>query len=579
MTKLRNKTFGMSIALCAAMLAGSAGADTRLQSKDGSFVLQGEILDITDENYVIQTEMGEMIVRREFVNCDGDFCPIDPANADAEKMVQLVSADGKVTLDGELLNVDDASYYIRTDRGDLTVARAFMSCEGAACPTSVVDASYLSLVGPSGTGAAILTEVVKSFAAGKGYQITESLGDGDIELLIGGASGELVSDIRVSAQSTEDALKALINGDASFVMTKKPATPEMLTKLTGRPVAAVEDVLDGKIVGLDALSVVTHPSNPLNTLSMSDVSRVLSGEITNWAQLGGADTPIALHLGAENSELESLVAASFANGSTSRAAKRHEDLAAVSAAVQADPAGFGVVYRSQSDDLRQMELSSNCSIYYGASDFAVQSNEYPFVVNLYAYSLRDGELDDTAANLMSYLNSDAGQGTLSKLGLVSQAMQIAPMKDQGARVLSSVISVPSNRSYDTTLRRYLSTVSDSTRLSTALRFVTGSSTPDDRAIQDIVRISDYVRQSANQGQKLTVVGFSDSYGEFAPNLSLSAGRAEAIKAQLLARNPGWLEADDIEVLGVGPIAPVDCNDTARGRELNRRVEIWVSPKR
>jgi phosphate transport system substrate-binding protein len=31
----------------------------------------------------------------------------------------------------------------------------------------------------------------------------------------------------------------------------------------------------------------------------------------------------------------------------------------------------------------------------------------------------------------------------------------------------------------------------------------------------------------------------------------------------------------VETLGYSEIAPVACNNSAQGREINRRVEVWV----
>ncbi len=45
-------------------------------------------------------------------------------------------------------------------------------------------------------------------------------------------------------------------------------------------------------VAWDALVVIAHKDNPVDNISMQDVQKVFSGEITNWKQLGGEDAPI-----------------------------------------------------------------------------------------------------------------------------------------------------------------------------------------------------------------------------------------------------------------------------------------------
>ena len=47
-----------------------------------------------------------------------------------------------------------------------------------------------------------------------------------------------------------------------------------------------------RIVAVDSMVVVTHPSNEVSELSMDQLRGVFTGQITNWSQLGGADRPI-----------------------------------------------------------------------------------------------------------------------------------------------------------------------------------------------------------------------------------------------------------------------------------------------
>lgn len=49
------------------------------------------------------------------------------------------------------------------------------------------------------------------------------------------------------------------------------------------------------VIAHDVLSIVTHPSNPINNISIEQLKGVLSGKITNWKELGAPfDKPIQL---------------------------------------------------------------------------------------------------------------------------------------------------------------------------------------------------------------------------------------------------------------------------------------------
>jgi outer membrane protein OmpA-like peptidoglycan-associated protein len=75
-----------------------------------------------------------------------------------------------------------------------------------------------------------------------------------------------------------------------------------------------------------------------------------------------------------------------------------------------------------------------------------------------------------------------------------------------------------------------------------------------------------------QGNQVTIVGYTDSTGSEAYNQSLSQRRAAAVLAEL---NRLGVPASRLQAIGRGESEPRASNDTAAGREQNRRVEILL----
>ena len=70
--------------------------------------------------------------------------------------------------------------------------------------------------------------------------------------------------------------------------------------------------------------------------------------------------------------------------------------------------------------------------------------------------------------------------------------------------------------------------------------------------------------------RLTIKGYTDASGDDAVNLQLSQRRAQAIRAFLVEQG---IAARRIQAQGYGEANPIASNDTAAGRERNRRVEF------
>lgn len=48
------------------------------------------------------------------------------------------------------------------------------------------------------------------------------------------------------------------------------------------------------ILAYDGIAIIVNPANPINDLSLEQIAKVYTGEITNWSELGGEDAEIVL---------------------------------------------------------------------------------------------------------------------------------------------------------------------------------------------------------------------------------------------------------------------------------------------
>ncbi len=48
------------------------------------------------------------------------------------------------------------------------------------------------------------------------------------------------------------------------------------------------------LLALDGIAIIVHPDNPVSDLSLDDIAKIYTGEITNWKDVGGDDGEIVL---------------------------------------------------------------------------------------------------------------------------------------------------------------------------------------------------------------------------------------------------------------------------------------------
>jgi outer membrane protein OmpA-like peptidoglycan-associated protein len=109
-------------------------------------------------------------------------------------------------------------------------------------------------------------------------------------------------------------------------------------------------------------------------------------------------------------------------------------------------------------------------------------------------------------------------------------------------------------------------------LKNELLFDSGGADLKPGAMRALDNLGDFLRKYPDRD--VAIEGFTDSDGSKEANQKLSEQRAAAVREALVRRG---IERRRIEARGYGPSFPVASNDTATGRQLNRRVEIVIDP--
>ena len=104
-------------------------------------------------------------------------------------------------------------------------------------------------------------------------------------------------------------------------------------------------------------------------------------------------------------------------------------------------------------------------------------------------------------------------------------------------------------------------------------FDTGSTSLNEKSQYELGEIAEILKQ--NSSVRVELRGHTDNTGDSATNMSISEQRANSVNEFLV--NAG-VDASRLTSRGYGDTLPLESNDTAEGRETNRRTELRIVSK-
>ena len=175
-------------------------------------------------------------------------------------------------------------------------------------------------------------------------------------------------------------------------------------------------------VALDAAVPITHPRNPVSTLTLKQIHDIYYGRITNWKDLAGEDKPINLYAiaapldGIEFSSRELV----FGNGDQRIAAPRlYLNTTKLEEAIALDPAGLGLSTLANVHANKGIKMLSVEGI--AASTATVADASYPLYITLYLASKVDSPKQAEIDRYLGFLGTPIAKDILRRHQLIPYA--------------------------------------------------------------------------------------------------------------------------------------------------------------
>jgi len=497
----------------------------------------------------------------------------------AAQDVTLTSPDGTVEVNGTLLGFDGDFYRVETIYGELTVDGTGVNCAGPACPDLQNFVAELSISGSATIGEVLMPALIEGFALRNGYIAKREIINPThfTYNLRNRTDNALVGNFTFRVTNTDEGFADLLADEADIVMSLSEIR---LTENRRANEAGLGDLRGpnrSRVLALDAMVPITAPGNPVDAISPATLARVFAGRVTNWKDLGGPDAPISVHLRDPKSGLSQAVQDRLMGPAAlvlDSNIIRHATNKALTRAVTEDPFAIGISSYSETGNADVLVLTGTCGFSLRAGRVTIKTEDYPLTAPMFLY-IPARRLPQLAREFLTFTRSPSAQIVIRRAGFVDQAPEELSINQQGDRFANAISLIGSEINL-ADVKRLVTVLSPMKRLSTSFRFRAGSSELDAQSLSNVQELARAIETGVYDERSVSFVGFSDGQGPADGNKRIALRRANTVLAAVKkAAETVDLDTLKISVEAFGEALPMACDDSAWGRQVNRRVEVWV----
>jgi len=218
----------------------------------------------------------------------------------------------------------------------------------------------------------------------------------------------------IAAEGSTTGIAAITDGTADIGMSSRRAKPTELSTALAKGVS-----MKPLIVAYDGMAVIVKAENPLANLTLRQIEKIFTGDVSDWSAVGGNPGPISVYTRNTSSgtyqDWKDLAMKKRDYASSSQKMAGNEQIAAE---VGRNPSGIGYVGIAyvNAPGVKVIGVLGKDEEAVFPSEETVRNKSYPYARPTFFYT--NGEPAGLAAQFIDYLLSAEGQAIVAKAGFV-----------------------------------------------------------------------------------------------------------------------------------------------------------------
>jgi phosphate transport system substrate-binding protein len=220
------------------------------------------------------------------------------------------------------------------------------------------------------------------------------------------------------SSQTHGAFMNLIDGKADIILTHRTISPDEKIHAASVGVTLIE-----KSIALDAFDFIVNKNNPVKSLTVNQVQKIYTGEITNWSQVGGNNSAIKVFTRPRNSGSEEVMR-ELVMGGLEPADFPESQIGMmiwVFGEVIDNADGFCYTFNNYKDMIARKpdkEVPKIAINNIFPNETNVKNRTYPFIAEVHVAIRSDLDPHSMAYRLYEWLQSESAKSVISECGFI-----------------------------------------------------------------------------------------------------------------------------------------------------------------
>lgn len=222
---------------------------------------------------------------------------------------------------------------------------------------------------------------------------------------------------KMQKSNTHQSYMNLIDGKVELVIAARAASRDENKYAKDNNVALIE-----KPIAKDALTFMVNNSNPIESLTVEQIRKIYTGDITNWQEVGGDNMLITPYVRNRNSGSQEKFETMVMDGlEIKKFPEWHVGIAMETPYFQIENDISGIAFTPYYYYSVIVGYGSTKAIGVDGVSMTkenIYNDTYPYVTNIYASVRADIDKSSTAYKIFEFLTSDKGQSVVEESGYI-----------------------------------------------------------------------------------------------------------------------------------------------------------------